>query len=388
LVAPKADSEAIMMNYLTDVLTGVLSKSGLLKEDLDYHLIRASMVIVFLLFGYQKWFEYEAQVLIPFISSGPLISWLYPAFGIRGASWFLGITEWLFCLLLFWGFWNKKAGILGALGSCATFLATVSIIPFTPNGWDEVAGGFPAMTGNVPFLIKDVVLFAASFYLLKQDVVRALYSAERGGITNYLIRNLAKILGGLGLLSKDIEYHILRASMVIIFAFFGYTKWHQYAAEIMRPFISNSPVIFWLYPAFGLRGATRFLGASEWTICALLYAGFWDKRFGILGALGSTVTFLTTFTIIPFIPHGWDPAAGFPAMAGEVPFLVKDIVLLAVSIYLLKQDVVRMSLSNRRAEMVLETLSTTIGVRASRPVDARAWQIQPPLTPPADAAGE
>jgi hypothetical protein len=75
-------------------------------------------------------------------------------------------------------------------------------------------------------------------------------------------------------------------------------------------------------------------------------------------------------------------------MAGEVPFLVKDIVLLAVSIYLLKQDVVRMSLSNRRAEMVLETLSTTIGVRASRPVDAHAWQIRPPLTPPADAAGE
>jgi hypothetical protein len=32
--------------------------------------------------------------------------------------------------------------------------------------------GFPAMTGNVPFLMKDVVLLAVSFYLLKQDVVR------------------------------------------------------------------------------------------------------------------------------------------------------------------------------------------------------------------------
>jgi hypothetical protein len=28
------------------------------------------------------------------------------------------------------------------------------------------------MTGNVPFLMKDVVLLAVSFYLLKQDVVR------------------------------------------------------------------------------------------------------------------------------------------------------------------------------------------------------------------------
>ena len=58
----------------------------------------------------------------------------------------------------------------------------------------------------------------------------------------------------------------------------------------------------------------------------------------LLGALGSTVTFFfTTLTIIPFIPGGWDPAAGFPAMAGAVPFLIKDVVLLAVSFYLLKQ---------------------------------------------------
>jgi uncharacterized membrane protein YkgB len=222
-----------------------------------------------------------------------------------------------------------------------------------PNGWDEVAGGFPAMTGNVPFLIKDIVLLAASFYLLKQDVVRAILSPERSGTANYLINTLAKIMTRLGLLSEDLEYHLLRASMVIIFLFFGYTKWHQYGAQTMIPFISNSPFISWLYPVFGVRGGARFLGASEWTICALLYAGFWDKRFGILGALGSTITFLTTVTIIPFMPNGWDPAAGFPAMAGNVPFLMKDVVLLAVSFYLLKQDIARLSLSNRNAETVL-----------------------------------
>ena len=70
------------------------------------------------------------------------------------------------------GFWSKRLGILGALGSSVTFIATVTIIPFMPDGWDAAAGGFPAMTGNVPFLMKDVVLFAASVYLLKQDVTR------------------------------------------------------------------------------------------------------------------------------------------------------------------------------------------------------------------------
>lgn len=153
-------------------LVNILGRSGLLTKDLDYHLVRASMVIIFLFFGYQKWFEYEAQVLIPYISNGPLIFWMYPLFGIRGASWFLGVSEWLFGALLFLGFWDKRVGILGAAGSAVTFIMTVTIIPFMPDGWAESAGGFPAMAGNVPFLMKDVVLLAASIYLLKQDVLR------------------------------------------------------------------------------------------------------------------------------------------------------------------------------------------------------------------------
>ena len=149
-----------------------LASSGLLKKDVDYHLVRTSMIIMFLFFGYQKWFQYEADILIPYISNGPLISWMYPAFGVRGASWFLGVAEWSFGLLLFAGFWNKKLGALGALGSIVTFLGTVTIIPFMPNGWAESAGGFPAMVGNVPFLMKDIVLLAVSVYLLKEDVQR------------------------------------------------------------------------------------------------------------------------------------------------------------------------------------------------------------------------
>ena len=149
-----------------------LARSGLLRKDLDYHLVRTSMVVIFAFFGYQKWFQYEADVLIPYISHGPLIWWMYPAFGVRGASTFLGVAEWTFGALLLAGFWNRKAGVLGALGSVATFVGTVTIIPFMPNGWAESAGGFPAMVGAVPFLMKDVVLLAVSIYLLKEDVRR------------------------------------------------------------------------------------------------------------------------------------------------------------------------------------------------------------------------
>jgi uncharacterized membrane protein YkgB len=163
------------MNYLIKIL----ARSRLLKGDLDLHLVRGSMVLIFLLFGYQKWFEYEAQALIPFISNGPLTSWMYPVFGLHGASYFLGASEWLTAALLIWGFWNPRAGALGAILSVGTFVTTVTIIPFMPDGWNAAAG-FPAMQGNVAFLMKDVVFLAVSVYLLKQDVARASHpEAER-----------------------------------------------------------------------------------------------------------------------------------------------------------------------------------------------------------------
>jgi uncharacterized membrane protein YkgB len=165
------------MNFLIRILV----KIGIQKQDLDYHLIRASMALILLFFGYQKWFKYEAQALIPYISHGPLIFWLYPAFGIRGATYFLGVAEWTIGALLFVGFWNKKLGILGAIGSCFTFISTFTIIPFMPDGWAVSAGGFPAMTERIAFLMKDLVLLAASVYLLRQDLIRVSRTEEYNG---------------------------------------------------------------------------------------------------------------------------------------------------------------------------------------------------------------
>jgi uncharacterized membrane protein YkgB len=163
------------MKYLIELC----DRFGLLQSDLDYHLVRGSMVLIFLFFGYQKWFEYEAKALIPYISNGPLIFWMYPVFGIRGACWLLGVSEWVFGALLFCGFWNKTAGVLGALGGVASFVSTTTIIPFMPGGWAASAGGFPAMTENVAFLMKDFVLLAVCFYLLKQDLMRLSLTQDR-----------------------------------------------------------------------------------------------------------------------------------------------------------------------------------------------------------------
>jgi uncharacterized membrane protein YkgB len=156
----------------------LLDRLGLLKRDLDYRLLRAAMVIIFAWFGYDKWWTAEIRGLLPIITHGPLTFWTIPVLGIRGTAIFLGTWEWATGALLFLGFWNKKLGMLGALGSMATFISTFTTMPFVPDAWDAGAGGFPAMTANTAFLLKDLVLLTVSFYLLKQDAERVLARAE------------------------------------------------------------------------------------------------------------------------------------------------------------------------------------------------------------------
>ncbi|WP_336488347.1 YkgB family protein [Methylobacterium nigriterrae] len=164
------------MNFLIDKLAG----SGLLRRDLDYHLLRAAMVVIFAWFGYDKWFEAEIRGLLPLITHGPFTSWTIQILGIRGTAIFLGASEWTFGTLLFLGFWNKKLGVLGALGSTATFISTLTILPFVPDAWDAGAGGFPAMAMNAAFLLKDLILLVVSIYLLRQDVMRAIAVPDSG----------------------------------------------------------------------------------------------------------------------------------------------------------------------------------------------------------------
>jgi uncharacterized membrane protein YkgB len=143
------------------------------RSNLDRHLIRAAMVFTFFVFSIQKWNQYTVEMLVPMISHSPVVFWLLPIFGLRGAGYFLATTETIFGTLIFLGYWSPRLGILGALGSIVTYIGTTSIIPFLPDAWAQQAGGFPIMTLPLGFLMKDVLFLAASFYLVKQDLVPA-----------------------------------------------------------------------------------------------------------------------------------------------------------------------------------------------------------------------
>jgi uncharacterized membrane protein YkgB len=167
-----------IMNRVNQLILYV-SRTIPFRSGLDGHLIRGAMVFTFFAFSIQKWSQYTAEMLVPLISHSPVVFWLLPAFGVRGAGYFLGTTETIFGSLIFLGYWSPRLGILGALGSIVTFIGTTTIIPFLPDGWAHEAGGFPIMTLPLGFLMKDVLFLVASFYLLKQDLTRAVLKMAR-----------------------------------------------------------------------------------------------------------------------------------------------------------------------------------------------------------------
>ena len=117
------------MNQVNQLILYV-SRTMPFRSGLDGCLIRGAMVFTFFAFSIQKWSQYTAEMLVPLISHSPVVFWLLPAFGVRGAGYFLATTEMIFGSLIFLGYWSPRLGILGALGSIVTFIGTTSIIPF------------------------------------------------------------------------------------------------------------------------------------------------------------------------------------------------------------------------------------------------------------------
>jgi uncharacterized membrane protein YkgB len=134
----------------------------------DVVFFKAAMVLIFFLFGYAKWFDYEAQALIKLTSNSPLFAWMHHAYGPHMVSYLLGVAEWTTGLLLLLGMRWQLPALLGAAGSCLTFAVTTTMIFTTPGAWEASAGGLPAMGGATSFLVKDVALLAVSVFLLRE----------------------------------------------------------------------------------------------------------------------------------------------------------------------------------------------------------------------------
>jgi hypothetical protein len=143
-----------MMVQLNQLILQV-SKTIPFRSNLDLHLIRAAMVFEFFAFSIQKWNQYTVEMLVPMISHSPIVFWLLPVFGLRGAGYFLATTETIFGTLIFLGYWSPRLGILGALHYA---IPARRLGP--GGGWISdlhVADGFPDEGRPVP---RCFILFA------------------------------------------------------------------------------------------------------------------------------------------------------------------------------------------------------------------------------------
>ena len=126
----------------------------------------ASLAIIYAWFGGMKFTDYEAQGLVPLVENSPLVSWFYAVFSVRAFSTFLGFVELGIGLLIALRLASPVFSAAGGLLSAGLFVTTVSFMISTP-GVVVPELGAPAITvAPGQFLLKDIGLFAASFWIL------------------------------------------------------------------------------------------------------------------------------------------------------------------------------------------------------------------------------
>ncbi|KXG86971.1 YkgB family protein [Agrobacterium bohemicum] len=131
------------------------------------------------------------------------------------------------------------------------------------------------------------------------------------------------------------------AGVVLPLLLIGVLKYTQVEVDALKPLITNTPWLSWLYPAFGEVGATALLGTAEISTALLLIASPWSARAGVLGGAIGSLTFLTTVSVMFALPIWYAELGGFPWINPVGQFLLKDVSLLGVSIFILGESLAR-----------------------------------------------
>jgi uncharacterized membrane protein YkgB len=131
--------------------------NGFLQSNIDIWILRLTVILIFVLFGTYKWFDFEVRALEPLISS-TWLNFLNTLFGVYGASYFLGVVENIVFIALIIGFFKPKIAIIGDILVIITGLTTLSLLP---------------QLGEIDsFIVKDLLLIGAGLVLLKFDLKR------------------------------------------------------------------------------------------------------------------------------------------------------------------------------------------------------------------------
>lgn len=178
------------MNQVMALVDWVLRLSASLK-GLGVHLIRVAIFIIFVWIGGLKFFNYEAEGIVPFVANSPFMSFFYakdaPEYkdyklkegevDAKKQQWHeenrtyvfskgLGIAIMSFGILTLLGIVWPKIGFVGAGLVFIMTIGTLSFLITTPECWVPNLGGpehgFPLLSGAGRLVIKDVCILAGA----------------------------------------------------------------------------------------------------------------------------------------------------------------------------------------------------------------------------------
>lgn len=159
----------------------------------------------------------------------------------------------------------------------------------------------------------------------------------------------ASLSGGSGLHRRVavVGRGVALAGVVLPLALIGILKFTQFEIEALKPLISGTPWLAWLYSVFGYAGTSYLLGVVELITAALLVASPWSARAALAGGALGALTFATTTSTLLALPIWEASAGGFPFLDPLGSFLIKDVALLGVSLVVMGDGLARTGFARR-----------------------------------------
>jgi reactive chlorine resistance protein C len=131
---------------------------------------RYGLVVVLAWFGAMKFTHYEAYGISPLVANSPLMSWVYHFVSIDTFGRMLGTIELITAVLVAAKPWFAGASVVGGLLATVFFVGTLSFMVTTPGIGESSAGGFPVLSANGEFLMKDIAILGLAIWTLADAI--------------------------------------------------------------------------------------------------------------------------------------------------------------------------------------------------------------------------
>lgn len=129
---------------------------------------------------------------------------------------------------------------------------------------------------------------------------------------------------------------VARYGLAIVLAWFGAMKFTQYESQGISHWVANSPFLSWTYEVMSIDAFGRLNGTVELITAALLALKPWYPKAAVFGGIVASLFFVTTLSFMITTPGVGEASAGsFPVLSADGEFLMKDIALIGLALWLL-----------------------------------------------------